>query len=127
MPARNEVSSGYSVNSLERGLAILRAVREADGPVHNAEIVLRTGLPKATVSRLMGTLTAIGYLRRVSSHGTYVLGEASSRLGRAMLAALRLERYLRHFSELLCEANAFACLEARIAGGMVSVFRWSGT
>ena len=114
----------YKVKSLERGLAILRAVRDADGPVRNRDIVAGTGLPKATVSRLMHTLTAMGYLRRIDQ-GSYALGEASARSGRAMLDGLRLQRYAPYFHNLLGEPGAFVCLEARIADSMVPVFRWS--
>lgn len=114
----------YKVNSLERGLAILRVVREGDGPVRNQDVVARTGLPKATASRLMHTLTAMGYLRRIDQ-GSYVLGEMSARAGRAMIEGLMLERYTPYFDELLAKTGAFACLEVRIAGNMVPVFRWS--
>jgi len=92
--------------------------------MRNQEVVARTGLPKATASRLMHTLTVMGYLRRIDQ-GSYVLGEASARSGRAMLDGLRLQRYAPCFHDLLAETGALACLEARIAGSMVPVFRWS--
>lgn len=114
----------YKVNSLQRGLAILRVVRAGHGPMRNQDVVAHTGLPKATVSRLMHTLTAMGYLRRIDQ-GSYVLGEASARSGRAMLDGLGLQRYAPCFHELLRESGAFACLEARISNSMVPVFRWS--
>jgi hypothetical protein len=114
----------YKVNSLERGLAILRVVREGEGPVRNQDVVVHTRLPKATVSRLMHTLTAMGYLRRIDQ-GSYVLGEASARSGRAMLDGLRLQRYAADLQDLLAEPDALVWLEARIAGRMVPVFRWS--
>lgn len=118
-PARS-----YTVNSLDRGLAILRTVRDTDGPMRNHDVVERTGLPKATVSRLMHTLTSLGYLRRIDQ-GSYVLGEASARSGRAMLASLELQRYTDQFGGMLAEPLTFACLEARIAGKMVPFYRWS--
>ncbi len=121
----NERAPGrYRVGSLDKGLAILRVIREVDGPMRNREIVARTGLPKATVSRLMNTLSARGYLRRIDRQGTYVLGEASTRAGRAMLGALRLERHGPLFADVFRQ-NGAAWLEACIGGDMVPVFRWS--
>lgn len=92
--------------------------------MRNQDVVALTGLPKATASRLMHTLTAMGYLRRID-RGSYVLGEASARSGRAMLDGLRLQRYEPYFYGLLGEPSDFASLEALIAGNMVPVFRWS--
>ena len=48
--------------TLARGLSVLRAFRGDDDGLANAEIARRTGLPKATVSRLTHTLTQLGYL-----------------------------------------------------------------
>ncbi|MBE7158937.1 MAG: helix-turn-helix domain-containing protein, partial [Rhodospirillales bacterium] len=42
--------------SLERGIEILRAFRPGSELLGNGELVERTGLPKATVSRLVQTL-----------------------------------------------------------------------
>ena len=92
--------------------------------MRNRDVVARTGLPKATASRLMQTLTELGYLRRIDQ-GSYVLGETSARPGRAMLDSLGLHRFAPYFQDLLGEPGAYACLAAYIAGGMVPVFRWS--
>jgi DNA-binding transcriptional ArsR family regulator len=110
----------YKVQSLERGLAILRELRAADAPVRNQELVLRTGLPKATVSRMLSTLGELGYVRR-TDQGSYVLGHASARSGRAMLDALRLERYRSLFDN----APGPVYLEAVAGDRLVPVYRWS--
>lgn len=49
--------------SLERGIEILRAFRPGAALLGNAELAERTGLPKATVSRLTQTLVGIGMLQ----------------------------------------------------------------
>jgi DNA-binding IclR family transcriptional regulator len=49
--------------SLERGIDILRAFRPGSALLGNGEIADRTGLPKATVSRLTQTLVASGFLQ----------------------------------------------------------------
>lgn len=67
--------------TLERGLKILGSFRATDdGPLSNRELAERTGLPKATVSRLTYTLTKLGQLlhdpKRGYSVGPGVLGPA---------------------------------------------------
>lgn len=67
--------------TLERGLHVLRAFRAERAPLTNSEIVKRTGLPKATVSRLTTTLIALGFLRRVAGSTRFELAPASLRIG----------------------------------------------
>ncbi|WP_164861441.1 IclR family transcriptional regulator [Microbacterium sp. CPCC 204701] len=49
---------------LDRILAVLNAVREADGESSIAHIAATTGIPKSTVSRLVGDLVRQRYLTR---------------------------------------------------------------
>lgn len=112
----------YKVQSLERGLAILRELRTTDVPVRNLDLVSRTGLPKATVSRLLSTLGALGYVRRID-RGSYVLANASARSGRAMLASLNLDRFRGMFSNV----PGPVYLEALVAARWLPVYRWSRT
>jgi hypothetical protein len=49
-------------NTLARGLEVLRCFRVGEPLLGNKEIAQRTGLPKATVSRLTHTLIELGYL-----------------------------------------------------------------
>ena len=53
--------------TVERGLEVLRAFHAERTPLSNAELVRRTGLSKATVSRLTTTLIRIGFLRRAGA------------------------------------------------------------
>jgi hypothetical protein len=57
-----EKSDRQFVTSLARGLEVLRAFNPENGSLGNQELAQRTGLPKATVSRLTHTLTTLGYL-----------------------------------------------------------------
>lgn len=110
----------YKVQSLERGLSLLRELRAANAPMRNHDFVSRTGLPKATVSRLLNTLGVLGYVRRIDE-GSYVLANASTRTGRALLGALGLER-CRAF---VAEAPGPVYLEALVGPEWVPVYRWS--
>lgn len=80
--------------SLERGIAILRAFRPGVSELGNAEIAERTGLAKATVSRLTQTLLGAGMLERNPSRRSYRLAPAvlsfahAMRLGSLILPAI---------------------------------------
>ncbi|MGE4338388.1 MAG: helix-turn-helix domain-containing protein, partial [Pigmentiphaga sp.] len=119
-PEGPDQSAKYKVQSLERGLLLLRELRAANAPLRNQELVSRTGLPKATVSRLLSTLGALGYVRR-SDGGSYVLAQGSSRSGQAMLGALDLEGY----HGLFLKAPGTVYLEALVGGALLPVYRWS--
>ena len=49
--------------ALARGLDILRSFRQGEAYLGNADLAERTGVPKATVSRLTFTLAELGYLK----------------------------------------------------------------
>ena len=71
--------------SLERGLTILRCFRPGLGALGNTDIVERTGLPKATVSRLTRTLVNNGFLRRVSGSNEFRLSFSVLSLAHAVM------------------------------------------
>ncbi|MFT3814934.1 MAG: IclR family transcriptional regulator [Acidovorax sp.] len=72
--------------TVERGLEVLRAFRSDRTPLTNAELVRRTGLPKATVSRLTSTLLQVGFLRLVPGKRAFELSAGALGIGHAYLA-----------------------------------------
>lgn len=66
------------VTALGRGLTLLAAFEHQEQLSHQ-ELCQVSGLPKATVTRLIYTLTALGFLR-TSYHGQYQLGSSAVRL-----------------------------------------------
>ena len=56
------VRSTHGSQSLERGLALLRAFRLGSGIMTNADLAERTSLPRPTVSRLTRSLVDAGFL-----------------------------------------------------------------
>ncbi|MGO2277831.1 MULTISPECIES: IclR family transcriptional regulator [unclassified Psychrobacter] len=66
------------VTALGRGLTILAAF-EHDERLTHQQLCQMTALPKATVTRLIHTLTTLGFLR-ITEHGQYQLGSSAVRL-----------------------------------------------
>lgn len=81
--------------SLERGIAILRAFRPGTELLGNSELAERTGLPRATVSRLTQTLAEAGWLEHDANERAYRLGAPVLTLGHAMRAGSSVLRVAR--------------------------------
>ncbi|MDQ2068249.1 IclR family transcriptional regulator, partial [Xinfangfangia sp. CPCC 101601] len=73
--------------TLTRGLEILRAFRAGDNTLGNQDLIDRTGLPKATISRLTATLIKLGYLHYDEQLGRYSIGPATVSLGYSALSS----------------------------------------
>ena len=80
-------SSGNSAASLTRGLDILRAFTPYDATLGNQELIERTGLAGATISRLTSTLVGLGYLHYDGVLGRYSIGAATVALGYSALSS----------------------------------------
>jgi len=72
-----------SVITAGRGLQVLRAFRSRLTTLRNAELVRRTGLGKATVSRLTSTLLQLGYLRIAADGRGFELAAGPLAVGHA--------------------------------------------
>ncbi len=83
---------------------ILRAFQPGDQHLGNKELVRRTGLPKATVSRLTADLVRLGYLRYSRELGTYALGIALLSLAYPFLSGLSLRHVARPAMKELADA-----------------------
>lgn len=70
--------------SLERGIEILRAFRPGSDLLGNGELAERTGLSRATVSRLTQTLVGAGMLQQETARKGYRLAPAVLSLSHAM-------------------------------------------
>ncbi|MFT3721651.1 IclR family transcriptional regulator [Pseudorhodoferax sp.] len=79
-------AGGSTLMTVERGLEVLRAFRADRTPLSNAELVRRTGLPKATVSRLTSTLIQVGFLRQVPGRREFELSAGALGIGQAYLS-----------------------------------------
>jgi len=90
-------------SALARGLAVLRCIADARRPLANREIVERTGIPKATASRITAQLLAARLLRHEPEGDRFGLGTGVLDLSRAFLEPLdarsAVRTHLREFTE----------------------------
>jgi DNA-binding IclR family transcriptional regulator len=102
------------VIALARGLEVLRCFGPGERYLGLSELGRRTGLPKATVARLAGTLAKLGYLRYSELLGKYSLGTGVLSLGYSMLSNLDIRDVARPFMQELAEyARASVALGVR--------------
>jgi len=87
--------------NLARGVEVLRAFTPARPILGNQDLVVSTGLPKATVSRLTYTLCLLGFLSRVPGTQKYRLGSGVLALAYPMLAALPIRQVARPYMEAI--------------------------
>jgi DNA-binding IclR family transcriptional regulator len=78
MGQSKEENDRQFVTALGRGLVILAAFEHHERLTHQ-QLCQMAKLPKATITRLIHTLTTLGFLR-VTEHGQYQLGSSAVRL-----------------------------------------------
>ncbi|HTK03024.1 MAG TPA: helix-turn-helix domain-containing protein, partial [Bordetella sp.] len=83
-PGRRARGASPANRSLERGIALLRAFRPGLEILGNGELAERTGLSRATVSRLSQTLVRTGFLQYEPALRAYRLGAPVLSLAHAM-------------------------------------------
>lgn len=110
------------VMALARGLQVLQCFRPQDRWLPHRELVLRTGLPEATVSRLSFTLVQLGYLRHRPAAGEYALSAAVLALGFSMSSTFDIARAARPIMQDLADrAQAAVSLGTRHHLSMIYV------
>lgn len=96
--AELEGSDPHIATTLARGLRLLRAFRSDDEHyLGNKELAERTGLPKATVSRLSYTLVKLGYLSQDPRTGAYALAPGVLAPAYTFLSRLDIRRITRPY------------------------------
>jgi IclR family pca regulon transcriptional regulator len=106
-----------AVLPLIRGVAVLRALTDADGALSLPELERRTGLVRSTLDRITGTLARMGYLR--VDGRSVLLAPRLMELGNAYLAALRLPDLLGpHARELADELDESVSLAVADGDGV---------
>ncbi|HCF3919428.1 TPA: IclR family transcriptional regulator [Pseudomonas aeruginosa] len=115
-----ELKDRQFVTALARGLELLRCFTPRESLLGNQELAKKTGLPKPTVSRLIHTLTRLGYLRHLPHSGKYQLEVGVMSFGYAMLSNLSIRALARPLMEEMAGyAKAAVAMAARDRLSMV--------
>lgn len=96
---------GSAVPGLERGLNILRLFKRARPSISPPEIARELVIPRSTVHRLVQTLEAMGFLRRLEGGGAYALGPAVLTIGFEYLGSLDIVQLSNPVLEQLRDAT----------------------
>jgi DNA-binding IclR family transcriptional regulator len=97
------VERSDTVSALERGIAVLRCFSEERRVISQTELAKLTGIPRPTVTRLAGTLVALGLLKMDRDGERYALAAGVVTLGRAFLAGLDVRAIARPHMQALAE------------------------
>ncbi|RZT42194.1 IclR family transcriptional regulator [Cupriavidus agavae] len=89
--------------TLAHGLSLLQCFRVGETVLSNKELAERTGLSKATISRLTYTLAVRGLLFYDTRLRRYRLGSTSLALGYPLLASLRVRQVARPLMKALAD------------------------
>jgi DNA-binding IclR family transcriptional regulator len=113
--------SGDDRSAVGRAFAILHCVAAA-APISSAEIVVHTGISKATVSRVIARLVRLDMLRQVPGTGRFMLTPAILDLSNGYLRSFDLRGVARkHLLELAEFAGASSHLCVRDRFDMVVI------
>lgn len=104
------------VEALARGLRVLRCFGPDARSLGNLELAQLTGLPKSTISRIVYTLTSLGYLRYHADTGQYSPDVGVLALGYGLLASLEIRQLARPFMQELAERTGAAVALGRFDG-----------
>lgn len=89
--------------TLAHGLALLESFDGSHASLNNKELAQRSGLSKATVSRLTSTLEAHDLIAFDSSERSYRLSSAALTLGYPLLTGLDIRRKARQYMKQLAD------------------------
>jgi IclR family transcriptional regulator, acetate operon repressor len=110
--------AGDGVQSVERALELLEALAEPGEAKGVSELARATGLPVATIHRLLATMVSRGYVRQDSGSHKYTLGSHLIRLGEA--AARDFGQFARPYLVELMEASGETANLAMLEDGHVA-------
>jgi IclR family transcriptional regulator, pca regulon regulatory protein len=115
------VSSATHVQSLERGLAVIRALSTPE-PQTQSDVARATGLSRAAVRRSLLTLEHVGYVR--DTDGRFALTPRVLELGYAYLSGLTLPEVAQpHLERLVAEVHESSSVSVLAGQDIVYVAR----
>lgn len=96
------------VESLARGMDVLRAFTEESGLLGNQALARLTGIPKPTISRLSYTLTQLGYLRYHPRLEKYELSSEVLSMSYAYVSSMKIKRFARPYLDAFSRRSKVA-------------------
>jgi DNA-binding IclR family transcriptional regulator len=93
------------IGAVQRAFSVVDALAEADTELGTNEIARRTDINPSSVSRLLATLVAGGFVEHVQDSGRYRLGLRLLQLGNVVLARLDLRQVARPHLQALVEST----------------------
>lgn len=117
-PRQNE-GAGYTVQALDRGLTVLAAIGEGDGPTAS-DLVAQTGLPASTVHRLLASLQSHGFIWQEPDTDRWRVALRSFLIGLAFARTRRLEVLGRQAMDALRRQTGETVLLAAAQGDGVT-------
>jgi IclR family acetate operon transcriptional repressor len=117
-PAAEAQRGNDGVQSVERALELLEALADPGEARGVSELGRATGLPVATIHRLLATMVSRGYVRQDTGSHKYTLGSHLIRLGEA--AARDFAQFARPYLAELMEASGETANLAMLEDGQVA-------
>ena len=115
--SQNIDAESVIIAPLARGLDVLKAFQAGDPPLRNRDIARRTGIPPSSVSRLTGSLVALGYLNYDAASQAYSLTPAVLCFGQAFLGGIpvraQLRPGMRELADKYCASVALGVRQGR--------------
>ncbi len=110
------------VSTVQRAIAVLRALADSPVDLGNKEIASRTGINGSTISRLLSTLVRDDLVSRVDATGYFRLGPRLVEFGNAALARVDIrERCRPHLEELTGATGETTTLSVPYREGTITV------
>ncbi|MDC8830140.1 IclR family transcriptional regulator [Alteromonas gilva] len=100
---KNDTNDRKFIESLARGLDVLRAFSQQGGVLGNQDLARITGLPKPTISRMTYTLSKLGYLSYSTQLEKYQLDAGVLALGYAYTSNLQVRRIAKPMMQALAD------------------------
>jgi beta-ketoadipate pathway transcriptional regulators, PcaR/PcaU/PobR family len=121
-PTGNERKSSDFVQSLDRGLAVIRAFGPDRDRLTLSEVARETGLTRAAARRFLLTLVALGYVRNDGKE--FSLGPRVLELGYSYLSSMRLPDVAQpHVEELVAEVRESSSISVLDGDDVVDIVR----
>jgi IclR family transcriptional regulator, pca regulon regulatory protein len=122
LASEEQAADGDFVQSLERGLSVIRAFDAEHSKLTLSEVAAATGLSRAAARRFLHTLVHLGYMR--GSGGRFSLRPKILELGYAYLSSLTLpEVAMPHLEELVEQVRESSSVSELDGGEVVYIAR----